>query len=116
VVTLLRKDSLDMTDGDRRLIYETIESDPDRRIVVTHGTDTMIRTAGILQNISGKTIVLTGAMQPAKFRLTDAIFNIACAITAVQALPYGVYVAMNGQIFDPDKIRKNVAKNRFEAL
>ncbi|MBW2592881.1 MAG: asparaginase [Deltaproteobacteria bacterium] len=116
VVTLLRKDSLDMTDGDRRLIYKTIESDPDRRIVVTHGTDTMIRTAGILQNISEKTIVLTGAMQPAKFRLTDAIFNIACAITAVQTLPYGVYIAMNGQVFDPGKARKNVAENRFEAL
>lgn len=116
VVTLLRKDSLDLTDDDRRLIYETVQSAPDRRIVVTHGTDTMIRTAGMLRNISGKTIVLTGAMQPAKFRLTDAIFNIACAITAVQTLPYGVYIAMNGQIFDPDKTRKNVAKNRFEIL
>ena len=116
VVTLLRKDSLDLTDDDRRLIYETIQSAPDRRIVVTHGTDTMIRTAGMLRNISGKTIVLTGAMQPAKFRLTDAIFNIACAITAVQTLPHGVYIAMNGQIFDPDKTRKNVAQNRFEIL
>jgi len=116
VVTLLRKDSLDMTDDDRRLIYKTVESDPDRHIVLTHGTDTMIRTAGMLQNISGKIIVLTGAMQPAKFRLTDAIFNIACAITAVQILPDGVYVAMNGQIFDPDKARKNVTQNRFEIL
>ncbi len=116
VITLLRKDSLDMTDDDRRLIYETIESDPDRRIVVTHGTDTMVRTAEMLQNISGKTIVLTGAMQPAKFRLTDAIFNIASAVTAVQTLPHGVYIAMNGQIFDPDRTGKNVAKNRFEIL
>ena len=116
VVTVLRKDSLDMTDEDRRLICETIESDPCRRIVVTHGTDTMIQTAKMLKTISGKTIVLTGAMQPAKFRFTDAIFNIACAVTAAQTLSHGVYIAMNGQIFDPEKSIKNVAENRFEAL
>ena len=116
VVTVLRKDSLDMTDEDRRLIYETVESDPCQHIVVTHGTDTMIHTARMLKPVSGKTIVLTGAMQPAKFRFTDAIFNIACAVTAVQTLPPGVYIAMNGQIFDPEKSRKNVAKNRFETL
>jgi L-asparaginase len=116
VATVLRKDSLDMTDEDRRLICETIESDPCQRIVVTHGTDTMIQTAKMLKVISGKTIVLTGAMQPAKFRFTDAIFNIACAVTAVQTLSHGVYIAMNGQIFDPEKSIKNVAENRFETL
>ena len=116
VATVLRKDSLDMTDEDRRFICETIESDPCQRIVVTHGTDTMIQTAKMLKVISGKTIVLTGAMQPAKFRFTDAIFNIACAVTAVQTLSHGVYIAMNGQIFDPEKSIKNVAENRFETV
>lgn len=116
VVQVMRKDSLDMTDADRRKIYDTIRSDPDRHFVVTHGTDTMVHTARVLQKIPGKVIVLTGAMQPAKFRLTDAVFNIACAITAVQTLDDGVYIAMNGKIFDPLKARKNIERNRFETL
>jgi L-asparaginase len=74
----------------------------------------MVQTAKTLQTIPGKIIVLTGAMQPARFRLTDAVFNIACAITAVQLLSDGVYIAMNGRIFDPDKTLKNIELNRFE--
>jgi L-asparaginase len=116
VMRLLRKDSLDMTEKDRQLIYETIQSNPDRHFVVTHGTDTMLLTAKTLQTISGKVIVLTGAMQPARFRLTDAVFNIACAITAVQLLADGVYIVMNGRVFDPDNTVKNVELNRFEAI
>ena len=116
VIRLLRKDSLDMTEEDRQLIYETIKSNPDRHFVVTHGTDTMLLTAKSLQTIPGKVIVFTGAMQPARFRLTDAIFNIACAITAVQLLADGVYIVMNGRIFDPDNTVKNVELNRFEAI
>ena len=116
VSSLLRKDSLDLTDEDRRLIYETIQHDKSRHFVVTHGTDTMILTGKTLQTIKNKVIVLTGSMQPARFRLTDAVFNIASAITAVQLLPCGVYIAMNGRIFDPDKVRKNVRLNRFEEL
>jgi L-asparaginase len=116
VIQLLRKDSLDLTDADRRLIYETILSDPGRHFVVTHGTDTMLVTAKMLKKINDKVIVLTGAMQPAKFRQTDAVFNIAAAITAVQLLSPGVYVAMNGRIFDPAKTRKNIAQNRFEPI
>ena len=116
VCSLLRKDSLDLTDADRRLIRDTVGADCNRLFVITHGTDTMIRTARALQDIPGKVIVLTGAMQPARFRMTDAVFNIACAVTAVQLLSDGVYIAMNGRIFHPDKATKNVAMNRFEAL
>jgi L-asparaginase len=116
VIQLLRKDSLDLTEEDRGLIVETIRSDHHRRFIVTHGTDTMITTAKALQEISHKVIVLTGAMQPAKFRETDAIFNIASAVIAVQLLPDGTYIAMNGRIFDPDKVRKDALHNRFEAI
>ena len=116
VQPLLRKDSLDMTDEDRRLIYETIKSDEYERFLITHGTDTMITTAKELQKIDNKVMVLTGSMQPAKIRLTDAFFNIGYAIAAVQLLPSGVYIAMNGRIFNPDQARKNVEQNRFEEL
>lgn len=116
VQPLLRKDSLDLTDEDRRLIYQTIKSDECRRFLITHGTDTMITTARELQKIHDKVMVLTGSMQPAKLRLTDAFFNIGYAIAAVQLLPNGVYIAMNGRIFKPDKARKNVEQNRFEEL
>jgi L-asparaginase len=116
ISSLLRKDSLDLTDADRKLIHDTVGADRSHLFVIIHGTDTMIRTAQALRDIPGKVIVLTGAMQPARFRMTDAEFNIACAVTAVQLLSDGVYIAMNGRIFLPDKVRKNVAMNRFEAL
>lgn len=112
---LLRKDSLDLTDADRQLIRQAVEAAEERRILLTHGTDTMVETARALQGIAGKTIVLTGAMQPARFRQTDAVFNIAAAFTAVQLLPPGVYIAMNGRLFDPQQVRKNPAANRFES-
>ncbi len=111
---LLRKDSLELTDADRQLIRQAVEAAAESRILVTHGTDTMVETARALQGIGDKTIVLTGAMQPARFRQTDAVFNIAAAFTAVQLLPPGVYIAMNGRLFDPDQVRKNVAAHRFE--
>ncbi|HKK00620.1 MAG TPA: asparaginase domain-containing protein [Desulfuromonadales bacterium] len=116
VVPLLRKDSLELSEDDRRLIREAIEKADGRRFVVTHGTDTMIRTAEALDGIPDKVIVLTGAMQPARFRQTDAVFNIGCAVMAVQLLPEGVYLAMNGQIFHPGNARKNVEQGRFEPL
>ncbi len=116
ITPLLRKDSLDMTSEDRMLVFSEVNSCIQRRIVITHGTDTMIDTAKILKKIDNKTIVLTGAMQPAKFRFTDAVFNIGCAVTAAQILPEGVYIAMNGQIFDPENIQKNNAFNRFEPI
>jgi L-asparaginase len=116
VLSLMRKDSLEMTDADRLLIRETIVADPNRHFVVTHGTDTMVHTAKALQGLPGKVIVLTGAMQPARFRMTDAAFNIAGAVMAVQLVPEGVYIAMNGRVFFPDRVRKNVAENRFEEI
>jgi len=114
VTPLLRKDSLEMTAADRDVIRSAVSQSSSAQVVVTHGTDTMVETALTLLGISGKTIVLTGAMQPARFRLTDALFNVASALTAAQTLPHGVYIAMNGRIFDPRQTRKNVAENRFE--
>ena len=110
---LLRKDSLDLTDADREAIREAIASAPHTRVVVTHGTDTMTKTAGTLKKIAGKTIVLTGALSPARFANTDAAFNVGMAFGAVQTLPPGVYIAMNGQVFDAAKVRKDRATNRF---
>ena len=115
VESLLRKDSLDMTDGDRGSIRRSVETTGAECVLITHGTDGMVDTAATLRGIKGKRIVLTGALQPAAFYQTDAIFNIGCAIGAVQSKPEGVYIAMNGLIFDADKVVKNVAENRFEA-
>jgi L-asparaginase len=114
IESILRKDSLDMTDEDRNLIRQRVEIDACARIVVTHGTDTMVATARALIGIPGKTIVLTGSMQPARFRVTDAVFNIGTAIGAVQSLGEGVYIAMNGQVFNPTRTRKNLEGNCFE--
>ena len=116
VESLMRKDSLDMTDDDRQTIYAAVKADPAARIVITHGTDTMIATAKVLADIGGKTIVLTGSMYPAGFHDSDAVFNIGCALTAAQTLAPGVYIAMNGRIFDPLHATKNRDKNRFEDL
>lgn len=115
VISLLRKDSLHVSDADRELIRRTIEAQPARHVLVTHGTDTMVETAAVLADIANKTIVLTGALNPALFKGSDAVFNIGCAVGAVQALPAGVYIAMNGRIWDPAKVRKNRDANRFEA-
>jgi L-asparaginase len=110
---VLAKDSLDLTDADRALIRQHVESCPGSRIIITHGTDTMVDTALALKGVAGKTIVLTGAMQPAGFKTSDAEFNLGVAIGAVQALPPGVYLAMNGRIFDPGTVRKDRARKRF---
>jgi L-asparaginase len=113
---IIGKDSLDMTEDDRRSLLEKISSDQNKLIVITHGTDTMIDTAKKLKAIVNKTIVLTGSMEPARFRSSDAVFNIGCAIAAVQLLQPGVYIVMNGRIFDPEKVRKNIELNRFEKI
>ena len=114
---IMRKDSLDLTEEDRQRIYEVIEADTHQQIVITHGTDTMIQTAQKLQPLAKeKVIVLTGSMMPAKFKSSDAMFNIGGALIAVQTLPPGVYIVMNGQIFNPGQARKNVELNRFETL
>lgn len=114
VIPILRKDSLHITDADRELVRATIAAQPARHVLVTHGTDSMVQTGRVLRAIADKTIVMTGALSPARFRGSDAEFNIGCAIGAVQTLPAGVYIAMNGRVWDPDKVRKNVAANRFE--
>ena len=115
VIPLLRKDSLFVDGADRQLLRATIAAQEETCVLVTHGTDTMVQTAAVLADIPGKTIVLTGALNPARFEGSDAEFNIGCAVGAVQALPAGVYSAMNGRIWDPAKVRKNVDANRFEA-
>ncbi|NBC18985.1 MAG: asparaginase [Bacteroidetes bacterium] len=114
VTRLLRKDSLDLTDEDRALIQEQVRESPCDQVLITHGTDTMVETARALQDIPGKTIVLVGSLAPARFKASDAEFNIGFALAAVQTLPPGVYVAMNGRVFDPDSVEKNRDANRFE--
>ena len=116
VESILQKDSLDLTDDDRAHILAKVQSEPLDRIVITHGTDTMIHTARVLTAVKKKTIVLTGSMYPAEFRDSDAIFNIGCAVTAVQILAPGVYIAMTGRVFDPLNLTKNVKMNRFEQI
>ena len=115
VIPIIRKDSLHNTDADRELLRATIAAQPAKHVLVTHGTDTMVDTARVLSSLTDKTIVLTGALNPARFRGSDAEFNIGTAVGAVQSKPAGVYIAMNGRIWDPLKVRKNVAANRFEA-
>ena len=116
VIPIIRKDSLHISDADRELVLDTISAQSARHVLITHGTDSMVETARVLSVIEGKTIVLTGALNPARFRGSDAEFNIGCAVGAVQSLPAGVYIAMNGRIWDPTKVRKNVDANRFEAI
>lgn len=113
---IMHKDSLDMNDEDRQMIFDRVSSDEHSHIVLTHGTDTMIQTAKKLISIPDKVIVLTGAMAPARFKYSDAEFNIGCAIAAVQILKPGVYIAMNGRIFNSNSVRKNQEKNWFEEL
>lgn len=115
VVPLMRKDSLDLTDADRAAIRAAVIARDDDRIVITHGTDTMVETARALEDIEGKTIVLTGALSPARFQDSDAMFNIGMAVAAVQACVPGVWIAMSGQVFHPDHVRKNRRQNRFES-
>lgn len=114
VEAVMRKDSLELTDDDRAAIRARVEAAPESRIVITHGTDTMAATAAALVGIPGKTIVLTGSLQPARFRVSDAEFNVGMAIAAVQACAPGVWVVMNGTVFDGTRVRKNRDANRFE--
>ncbi len=117
VESILRKDSLDMTEDDRELVQRAVERSPEDRIVITHGTDTMIETGRLLQGIPRKRIVLTGAMQPAGFRNSDAVFNVGFAIGVVMSQPGdGVWIAMSGRVFDPMKTRKNRDRSVFESI
>jgi L-asparaginase len=114
VVELMRKDSLELTDEDRALIASTIAGAPETRIIVTHGTDTMTDTAKVLEETAaGKTIVLTGALAPARFAETDAPFNLGMAFGCCQSAPPGIWIVMNGIVFDGRKVRKDRDRGRF---
>jgi len=116
VTPLLQKDSLEITDEDRLKLRDFIDGDNGSRFIVTHGTDTMPETADALSGLEGKTIVLTGALTPARFKTTDAVFNVGMAVATVQTAAPGVYIAMNGQVFPAGEVRKNRSENRFERL
>ena len=116
VNALMRKDSLHLGPEDRQLIRDAVIKSKARHVLITHGTDTMVETSRVLQGLEGCTIVLTGALNPARFRDSDAVFNIGCAVGAVQCLPAGVYIAMNGRVWDPGSVRKNPDANRFEEI
>lgn len=111
-----KKDSLELTDADREAVAEAVRNCKETRVLITHGTDTMIKTAQYLRGIAGKTIVFTGSMNPTKIRNSDAFFNVGCAIIAVQTLPSGIYIAMNGQILNPERVVKNRKDQRFETI
>lgn len=116
VMELMRKDSLELTDADRALIAAAVREAPERRVVITHGTDTMTETAKALSDIAGKTIVLTGALSPARFAETDAHFNLGMAFATAQVAAPGVWIAMSGQVFDGLKVRKDRAAGKFVSL
>jgi L-asparaginase len=117
IKTLMMIDSLEMTPDHRSLIAEECQQCEEERIVITHGTDTMAETARVLaKKVTGKTVVLTGAMIPIKFGSSDGLFNLGSALAFVQSLPPGVYVAMNGRYFNWDNVRKNRLTGIFEEL
>ena len=114
---IMLKDSLDMNEMDRNLILDACLQTRAARLVITHGTDTMTETAELLsENITDKTIVLTGAMIPYKFGASDGLFNLGSALTATQVLENGVYIAINGNIFKWNEVKKNREKGIFELI
>ena len=119
IESLLRKDSLDITDQDRHFICDRIKACNSQRILITHGTDGMVATAQAIATETkvkaNKTVLLLGAMQPALMRCSDAAFNLGFGMAAVQLLSAGVYIGMNGRIFDHDKVAKNLQAGLFES-
>ncbi len=113
IKSLLRKDSLDLTDKDRTQIYTHVVKCKEEKILITHGTDTMIETAKVLYDIPDKTIVLTGALEPAGFKSSDAVFNIGSALGILNTAQHGVYIAMNGRAFNPHHCEKNRKIGKF---
>lgn len=117
VTTLMMIDSLEMTETDRQTILDNCRRVTEQRIVITHGTDTMVDTAKVIGEAKlPKTVILTGAMIPFKFGSSDGLFNMGCALAFAQALPHGVYIAMNGKYFDWHNVRKNRSLGEFEPL
>ena len=113
LTSLMKKDSLELTEADREVIRDAVSATTCQHILITHGTDTMAQTGQFLMPVTNKTIVLTGAMQPARLRSTDAIFNVGFAIAAARLQPVGVYLAMNGQVFPADQVRKDRDAGQF---
>lgn len=117
IETLMMKDSLEMSDDDRNSIVQRCFESNEDKILITHGTDTMVKTAKLLAaKINSKTIVLTGAMIPYKFGSSDGLFNLGSALSFLQSLPHGIYIAMNGNIFSWDNVKKNKALGLFLPL
>jgi len=115
--TLMLKDSLDFEEADRQLIANACNETTASKILITHGTDTMSNTASYLaKHCPNKTIVLTGAMVPYKFGSSDGMFNLGSALAFVQVLPTGIFIAMNGKIFEADKVIKNTNRGEFESI
>lgn len=115
IVEVLQKDSLELNDQDRALIRDTILDHAHRQIVITHGTDTMTQTASAIADCTQRTIVLTGSLAPARFAMTDAMFNIGMALATAQSKESGVYIVMNGTVFDANCVHKDKNKNAFIA-
>ena len=113
---LMRLDSLDMTDVHRQTIQQRVSDSDAEYILIMHGTDGMVETAGWLDDITNKKIIFTGAMKPTAFAETDAVFNIGCAVGALQVVADGVYIVMSGQVFAADQVVKNRAEHRFETV
>ena len=115
--TLMLKDSLDFEESDRELIAAACNEANEKKILITHGTDTMTITASYLaKHCPNKTIILTGAMVPYKFGSSDGLFNLGSALAFVQVLPIGIFIAMNGKIFEADKVKKNTSRGEFESI
>jgi L-asparaginase len=115
VVSLFQKDSLEIDADDRKVLRDFIANDDATHYIITHGTDTMPETAEVLSDLDDRTIVITGALTPARFRTTDAVFNVGMAVATVQVAKPGVYISMSGQVFEAGAVRKNRAENRFES-
>ena len=114
---ILLKDSLEMDDNDRQKILDTVANSEQSRIIISHGTDTMVQTAQLLsRQVEDKTVVMTGAMIPYVFEKSDSLFNLGSAFSAVQCLPAGVYITMNGKVFNADNVVKNREEGIFETL
>ena len=113
---MISKDSLEMTDADRQEILMAVQAHNGKHVLITHGTDTMVDTGQLLKQATGKTVVIMGAMQPALIKLTDADFNLGVAVAAVQTLSEGVYLCMNGRIYNVDRVVKNRAEEQFQDL
>lgn len=117
VRTLMMIDSLEMTDHDREVIVQNCMKAKEEKILITHGTDTMVETAKMIaEKVKDKTVVLTGAMIPYKFGSSDGLFNLGASLAFVQTLPHGVYISMNGKYFTWDNVQKNKKVGKFETI